>query len=348
MHETNLRQRHGLAAAVAAAFTSLLLLTSCGSPSGQSASRRSVGPLGSPAEGDLSETPSPGPSPSPTPSQLPAQPLPYELGRAEVHPDVKREAARIAQALTTYLPNETPETIVGRIARSETARKQLLADAAPLLVPGARSAGTVVYPQLGGRPTDRASVMVVVRQQLHASGQEQPKTVTRTLDIRLQRVNQMWQFERLPSAGGQPPTDTRKLSATAQAVLADRRITLPDSARWDIQRGGVSEGLLKTMLAMAGQAPYAVAVITSGHPHEVFGTNRTSRHTHGRAVDVYSIGGQLVIEQRGENTLAHRTARWLFGQGVSELGSPWAFDAYGGRSFTDVVHQDHLHVGVGG
>lgn len=327
-------------------MTLVLLLASCGSSAAPSASPRSIGPLDSPAEGEVSESPSPSASPSSATSPLPTQPPAYALSRAEVHPDVKREAARIAQALTTYLPNETPETIAGRIARSEPARSQLLADAAPLLVAGARSIGTVVYPQLGGRPTDRASVMVVVQQQLHASDQKQPKTVTRTLDVRLQRMNQQWQFERLVSAGGQPPADKLKLSATAHAVLADGRITLPDSARWDIQGGGVSERLLKTMLAMAEQAPYAVAVITSGHPHEVFGTNRTSRHTHGRAVDVYSIGGQLVIDQRGENTLAHRTARWLFGQGVAELGSPWAFDGYGGRSFTDVVHQDHLHVGV--
>lgn len=31
---------------------------------------------------------------------------------------------------------------------------------------------------------------------------------------------------------------------------------------------------------------------------------------------------------------------------VSQIGAPWALDGYGGRSFTDVVHQDHLHVGV--
>ncbi len=28
------------------------------------------------------------------------------------------------------------------------------------------------------------------------------------------------------------------------------------------------------------------------------------------------------------------------------IGSPWALDGLGGRSFTDVVHQDHLHIAV--
>ncbi|HZW45071.1 MAG TPA: hypothetical protein VFF32_11890 [Dermatophilaceae bacterium] len=38
-------------------------------------------------------------------------------------------------------------------------------------------------------------------------------------------------------------------------------------------------------------------------------------------------------------------SRWLFDHGLPELGSPWAFDGYGGRSFTNVVHTDHLHLG---
>ena len=33
---------------------------------------------------------------------------------------------------------------------------------------------------------------------------------------------------------------------------------------------------------------------------------------------------------------------------VSEVGSPWALDGYGGRSFTDDVHLDHVHIGVRG
>jgi hypothetical protein len=40
-------------------------------------------------------------------------------------------------------------------------------------------------------------------------------------------------------------------------------------------------------------------------------------------------------------------ARQVFDQRrISNLGAPWAFDGAGGRSFTDPVHHDHLHLGV--
>jgi hypothetical protein len=168
---------------------------------------------------------------------------------------------------------------------------------------------------------------------------------TRTLDLRLRRAGGRWVLDQLASIGGDPVPRPARLPAAARLVLDDRRIQLPDSARWDIHRGAVSERLLRTMRAMAERQPYAVTVLVSGHPANVFGTSRRSNHTAGRAVDIYAIGGRLVVHQHQGDTSASRLARWLDGRPISELGSPWPLPGGDARSFTNTVHRDHLHVG---
>jgi hypothetical protein len=52
-----------------------------------------------------------------------------------------------------------------------------------------------------------------------------------------------------------------------------------------------------------------------------------------------------VSQQPDEGTPAWELNHRLFADGeVPELGGPWAFDGFGGRSFTNEVHLDHLHV----
>jgi hypothetical protein len=64
-------------------------------------------------------------------------------------------------------------------------------------------------------------------------------------------------------------------------------------------------------------------------------------------VDIHRIADRLVIEDRGEGSATDRAVGWLYDDAARPIvGSPWALDAYGGRSFTDAVHQDHLHVAV--
>jgi hypothetical protein len=55
----------------------------------------------------------------------------------------------------------------------------------------------------------------------------------------------------------------------------------------------------------------------------------------------------VVQQQPDTDSLTHLLARQVFDQRrISNLGAPWAFDGAGGRSFTDPVHHDHLHLGV--
>jgi hypothetical protein len=102
------------------------------------------------------------------------------------------------------------------------------------------------------------------------------------------------------------------------------------------------------MAELADQTPYEVVVLATGHPHNVFETNRVSQHTVGQAVDVYRIGDHQVIDDRGPDGATKGIVEWLYDHpDVAQVGSPWDLDGAGsGRSFTNVVHQDHIHLAV--
>jgi hypothetical protein len=276
---------------------------------------------------------------------------PYELVEGEVYTNAKSLAAAVAQGLTTYAPGEELGDIVARslTAPAPTIDVAAIASiAAPLVVDGASSAGRVVYPQLGGlSPAEdprTCSVMVVTEQRVTAAADEQ--VMTRTIDVRLLIVEGEWRLDTVASIGGDPLPRPEELLPEAEAVLADDRIDLPDSARWDIYAGIIDVRLLRAMLDMAERQPYAVTCLRNGHPVNVFGTDRLSNHTAGLGVDIWRVGPEAVVSQQpDEDTPAWQLNHELFVAGeVPELGGPWAFDGFGGRSFTNDVHLDHLHV----
>jgi hypothetical protein len=314
-------------------------------------------PQTSPLPADPEPAPSPT-SPSPTPheddldvdpgAELPPAPdpaPPYEPVAAETHPNAKALGAAVAQALTTYEPGETLEEVVGR-ASDGRAEGDDLQVARPLHHPG-WSRGEVLYPQFGGLTEDRCSIMAVVRQEVGRPDGTTRQEI-RTVDVRLRLRDGAWVFDALASAGGGPVERPDDLPEEAVAVLDDERIELPDSARWDIHRGATSPELLALMHRLADETGgYGVCVLESGHPINVFGTDRLSDHTRGRAVDIHRIADRLVIDDREEGSATDRAVAWLYEDDVAPIvGSPWALDGFGGRSFTDAVHQDHLHVAV--
>lgn len=278
-----------------------------------------------------------------TPEPPPVAP-PFALADDEVYPNAKRLAADVAQRLTTYDPDQSMAALVAGLD-AVVDPDRLAEQASELHRPGVWSRGRVVYPQLGGVTPDSVSVMVTTEQRVgDAEGQ---RLKTRTLDIRLQLRDGDWVVDSLASDGGSPLPLPDDLSAEARAVLDDPRIELPDSARWDIIAGEVSPQLLRLMARAAEQTPYGVVVLSTGHPFEVFGTERQSLHTKGRAVDIYRVGERLVIDDREEGSATYRFLEWFYEQPeAGQIGAPWALDGFGGRSFTDVVHQDHLHVSV--
>ena len=244
--------------------------------------------------------------------------------------------------LTTYTETETTGQIAARLDFTGAGVQEL---AATFHVPGAWSQGRIIYPQLGGLGTSAASVMVVVEQMVGT--QSGIQIFIRTLDIRLSLSGGVWRFADLASIGGTPITAQAPLAPQALAILNDPRIEMPDSARWDILSGGISLDLLALMERLADRTPFGVVTLSQGHPYEVFGTNRQSDHTRGRAVDIYRLGDTLVIDGRAEGSVVHQTVQWLYQQPeIRQIGSPWALDGVGGKSFTDRLHQDHLHIAV--
>lgn len=281
----------------------------------------------------------------PSPVVVPEPFPPFEPHPAEPYPNGKRLGALVAQTLTTYDPDDTAESVAARVADDPDAVAVLAADAAGLVIGDAFSRGEVVYAQLGGVTKDAASIMVVVRQSLWRNGEE--SSATRALDVRLRLEDGEWRFDRLAQDGGPPVSRPDDLSDAGKAVLEHPRIWLPTSARWDIHEGIVDERLLALMVEIAEDHEVAVVSLVRGHPLHVFGKDHVSEHIPGYAVDVYKVDGEIIAAQREEGSAAHTLSRRLFDDGLARLGSPWAFDGFGGRSFTDVVHHDHLHISVG-
>lgn len=289
---------------------------------------------GDPADDDDDAT---GHAPAPRP------PGPVVLSEDETLPNGKQLASEIVQALTTYDPGVDADEVAARVAEGEL-RDDVAAAIVPIVHPDAWSRGEIVYPQLGGATAQESSVMVVVAQTI-GTADGGVRTEVRTLDIRLEVVDGAWQLVEVASAGGEPVPRPETLSPAAEAVLDDPRIALPDSARWDIHAGHVADSLLELMTAMAEREPYGVVVLETGHPFNVFGTDRISRHMAGLAVDIYRLGDRDVIDDRDEDGQTRAFVEWLYDRDdVRSVGSPWALDGFGGRSFTDLVHQDHLHV----
>ena len=277
-------------------------------------------------------------------SAPPADPRPYRPLASEAYPNPKRLAADIAQRVTTYDAGSTPGAVAARLPQVAARRRGDLTTAiAPVVDPGRYSRGEIIYPQLSGVTSTSLGAMVVVRQSLYdKSGQV--RRVSRVLDIRLQRSQDGWSLDRIGSVGGAPPRAGGSPSPAAKRVLKHRRIVLPDSARWDILRGGVDDALLGTLARAADRFRLDVAVIDSGHPPNVWATTRPSTHSVGKAVDIYAVDGRPVTAQRQKGSAAFRLASTLVAGGASQVGSPWILGPGGSRSFTDEVHQDHIHL----
>ena len=267
---------------------------------------------------------------------------PYVTPPNEVEVELKKAAAATLQALFTYEVGQgTLEAATQRLA-AVPAVPEVAAKAAPLLFVDLATAADIVYPQLGGLTPTKASVMTVVS--LRTLRGSERTTVVRTMDVRLERRAGVWTVVDLPSLGGQrlerPPT----LSPAAQRVLDHPQIEMADSARWDIYSGKIADRVLDTMASIADAQPLGVAVLSAGHPLEVFGTSRPSNHIAGRAVDLWKIGSP-VIDQRDPNGPLRPLVQRLLTEGVTELGGPFDVDGAKPASFANTVHLDHLHIG---
>jgi hypothetical protein len=299
-------------------------------------------------EADIGSQATPGITAQPTAdTTVPLLPrVSYDPPAGVILADAKRLGGVVAQALTTYEADMSLEDVLNRFAVDPERYVALSEEADIVHYPGMWSRGRVEYAQLGGHLNNRASIMVVLRQELGI--EELERVETRTMDVRLVRSPQgSWVFDRLASAGGVPVGRPATLSALAAAVVDDPRIRLPDSAIWDIYSGDTDEALLRLMADLADRTPYAATVLHTGHPHNVFETDRVSNHSVGRAIDVYLVGEALVDDDRADDGTTRAHVEWLGDRtDIKELGSPWKLPDATAHTFTNEVHQDHIHIGV--
>ena len=279
---------------------------------------------------------------SPSPAVPAARPRvkPFVPDSTEVYAKEKRLAGRLAQAALTYRRGATAREVAASLPAAAVPTRKLVGILDPVVDPRMRSAGEVVYPQLSGVTETSLGAMVVMRQTLEdADGGRE--SVTRVLDVRLRRVGGRWSLDTIASVGGPRASRPSSLPREATRVLEHPHIDLPDSARWDVYRGNVDRSLLGALARVADQRELSISVLRSGHPPNVWATDRPSAHSRGFAADIYAVGGRPVIRQRRPGSAAHAVAQAFFSGGARQLGSPWLF---GARSFTDPVHQDHIHV----
>ena len=267
----------------------------------------------------------------------------YEPLAEERYANGKRLAGRVAQRLATFGPRASAEKIASGVGAASRQAAQLERVVTPLLDPELRSAGEVIYVQLAGVTATTLGAMVVVRQHLEdAEGGR--RLVVRVMDVRLHRDDGPWLLDQVASVGGTPIGRPSELSVAAARVLDHPNIQLPDTARWDIHRGDIDEGLLRSLADAADRWPIAVTVLRTGHPPNVWGTGRPSAHATGRAADIYAVDGTPVLLQRVKGGKARLLATAFLRAGAAQIGSPWILPPGGRRSFTDAVHWDHIHV----
>ncbi len=270
---------------------------------------------------------------------------PYEPAPGDVLTDRKQVGGRFAQAIATHgadvSAGDHADDLADRFGLELTTEFQALV--AEAMEPGHEAVGSVRYAQMGGNRPTSASIMVWVDQErVTADGTR--STEGRVFDVRVRLDGPNWVVDELASAGGPEVIRPPDLPELAAAVVDHPSISMPDSARWDIYSGHTSDAMLQRMLDIADSHRYSVLVLHRGHPYHVFATAKVSRHSVGEAMDVYAVDDRLVVDSRYEGSPAWSLSRQLFDAGTGSIGSPWAFDGVGGRSFTDDVHQDHLHI----
>jgi hypothetical protein len=126
-------------------------------------------------------------------------------------------------------------------------------------------------------------------------------------------------------------------------VLANDRIALPPASAADIRSGQVHDSVLTAMLALAKTYRIGVSVIRSGHPINVFGTNRPSDHPRGRAFDTWQINGRAVVSPSTPRSLITAYMRATESAGSYNVGGPYQLS--GAAYFSDRTHHDHVHAG---
>ncbi|WP_326722453.1 hypothetical protein OHT59_26630 [Streptomyces sp. NBC_00243] len=291
----------------------------------------------------VTRAPSSGNSPSPSPPDPLPSASPWPFVRTEVEPQVKGAAVRLLEALGTW-----PRGQEGVAPAKERAAAQdvpagsvphLVTQAQPLLDAGPEATTRVIAAQYGGLLSARASVLVALRQWGRAAeGKVEDGGVT--VDVRLTRAASGWEVSELyPSRAAKP---LARPGTLIEQVVGHDRIRLPPAAEADIRAGQLRPKPLRALLTLAETYEIDVSVVHTGHPRNVFGTDRLSDHTRMRAFDVWAVDGHAVIDPATSDALIDGFMRAAAKAGAYNVGGPRQLGLPG--FFSDRVHRDHLHV----
>jgi hypothetical protein len=253
---------------------------------------------------------------------------------------VKRQATAVIQALAGWPSGQAGPTDARARITALGQNPDLVTQAAALLSAAPEATSRIADAQYGGILDASASVLIVLDQWLRSpTGVVTASGIT--VDVRLIAAAPHWRVTELhPATPGQAVADP---GATARAVLASSRITLPATARADIASGSIAESVLKALLGLAEQHTLVVSVLKSGHPLLVFGTNRPSDHPKGRAADIQSIDGHAVVDPATSRDLITGVMREAVALGSYNVGGPVQLS--GSQYFSDNTHHDHVHMG---
>lgn len=270
---------------------------------------------------------------------------PYAVLPGEVEAACKVAAVEALESLLTWRDGDSSREAAERRLSALGVPGAGLATVSRLLGRRSWSSFRVIYPQYGGLAADLNSASVMITGEQLSPGGPVVSRTSLIADVRLLRQANVWGVKEvlLPDV----PAATSQPTSSARAVLDNARIALPAPARADVEAGLVDDRVLNMLTSMSETWKLSVHVFSSGHPHNVFGTERQSNHTLGRAVDVWALNDVPVI--------AHDKADWRTAMeaaaeyGATEIGGPIDLDSVRGRRpfFSDQVHQDHLHFGFG-
>ncbi|MEV8475640.1 hypothetical protein [Streptomyces sp. NPDC051173] len=263
---------------------------------------------------------------------------------SDIQPDVKLRAAQLVEALGTWRPGGGGAAKARERIAALGLPAALAEQAGPLLTAADESVTQVVDAQYGGILADTASVLVVCRQWTRTGGGPVGPGGT-TVDVRLSAARPRWSVTALHPAAPGPAAPS--LPDEARRVLGDTRVNLPPAAEADIRGGGVHTSVLTALLQLAGRYRMEVTVLRSGHPLDVFGTDRPSDHPPGRAVDVWRIDGKAVVDPATPRALIESFMRDAAAAGSYNVGGPLLLTggATANQFFSDDTHHDHVHIG---
>ncbi|TDD61226.1 hypothetical protein E1263_08110 [Kribbella antibiotica] len=202
-----------------------------------------------------------------------------------------------------------------------------------------RSVVEVIDAQYGGILASTASVLVPCR--VYSLTDGRVVTGGTTVDVRLSRSGDAWRVTTMHPAVPGPAAKT--ISAVARQVLASKQILLPPASIADVRSGQVHDSVLTAMLELAKTYRIGVSVIRSGHPLNVFGTDRPSDHPRGRAFDTWQINGHAVVSPTTSRSLISTYMKASGRVGSYNVGGPVMLS--GAAYFSDQTHHDHVHAG---